>query len=411
MTTCDLVVVGAGPAGATAATVAARAGLSVCLLDRGLPRASHLPESWTGRTLPLLRGLGVEDVRDALESCAGVRFLSADGRFGMSVTIEREPGCDEPAVVRLNRSRFDDLLVANAIKHGAGFRPLHTVLDIALGEPGGPVTVTCATPQGGADVCGRYLVDASGKSALLAGRLGIREASGPLDPREAAFCHFAAVGDHRLAEEGSMSIVGIEHGYVFVIALGSRLVSIGVVVEAEHAGGYGNVTEMFWGELDEVACLQDLLAGADQLIPVIPALNAQFRATRFAGDRHAIAGDAAAFLDPFFSDGIDLAIELGVGAGQAATAALATTDPDERTALADAYDERARTIIDGAADGAAYAHLTSRHHGGLLAGLADPHLPTVLPLAALLQHAGDSPPDLSAARQLVRGARDAFASR
>jgi flavin-dependent dehydrogenase len=412
MTTFDVVVLGAGPAGATAAAVAARQGLSVCLLDRGLPPAPHLPESWSGRTLPLLRGIGIGSVRDAIESSTSVRFLSADGRFGMNVTIEREPGCDQPMVVRLDRTRFDEILVGNAITQGASFRPLHTVTGIALGDSGRPATVTCSTPQGGAQISGRYVVDATGKSALLAVQLATRVASAPLDPRQAVFCHFTPEPGQPLVVPGTMTIVGIEHGYVFVIPLSRDRVSIGVVVAAEHCAAYEDITQMFWGELDEAACLQDLLAGADQLLPVIPALNAEYRSTTFAGDGFVIAGDAGAFLDPFYCDGIDIAIEMGVRAGQTAAATLAAGDNAAQAAQhADAYMAWVGSLHERAAEGFEYHRLADGQHGSLLAGLADPHLPTVLPLAALLQHAGASPPDLATAPELVAAARDEFADR
>ena len=297
------------------------------LLDRALPPVAHLPESWAGRTLPLLRTLGVTSVKPALRDRTAVRYLTPNGRFGVELALARAEGCDEPAGVRLDRAAFDEILVRNAISQGAAFRPLHTVTEIALGAEGAPSTVTCATPQGPAQLRAHYLVDATGKSALVAGQLGTRVASAALDPRQAVFTHFKPEAGHRFAAPDSMTIIGIEHGYVFVIPLDAERVSVGVVVGESAARRHDDdITTLFWTHVDEAACLTDFFAGADQLLPVIPALNAEFQADPVAGDSYALAGDAAAFTDPFFCTGIDLAIETGVEAGRAAAAVLEAPD-------------------------------------------------------------------------------------
>jgi flavin-dependent dehydrogenase len=409
----DVIVIGAGPAGSTAAAVAAREGHTVWLLDRGLPPVPHLPESWSGRTLPLLRAIGVASVRPALRPATTVRYLTPSGRFGLQITLSRVEECDEPSLVRLDRRCFDEILVRNAVAQGASFRPLHTVTEVELGADG--ATIHCATPQGGAELRCRYLIDASGKTALLAGQLGIRQASEPLDPRQAVFTHFTVDRRHRLAESDSMTIVGIPHGYVFVIPLEEDRVSVGVVVGSERAGEYeGDITQLFWTEINEVAYLNDFVAMAEQVLPVIPALNAEFTASSFAGDGYALTGDAAAFTDPFFCAGIDLAVESGAQAGRAAAATLGASDHAGRAAAAEAYELAVRELLESAERNGDYGRLTSGPHVGLFSALADPHLPTVLPIAGVLQRAAEtgaaSDGGASGAhnRTLVRELRDGF---
>ncbi|MER6301153.1 FAD-dependent monooxygenase [Kitasatospora sp. NPDC001539] len=409
--TTDVIVIGAGPAGSTAAAAAARAGLSVLLLDRAMQPAPHLPESWSGETLPLLRGLGVADVKGAFGAATGVRFLNATGRFGLELTLARAAGCDLPAVVRLDRSKFDKILVDNAIRQGASYRPLHTVTEVQFAADGSGVRLTAATPAGIAELSARYVIDASGKSALVSRALGTREEpEQQLDPREAVFSHFKPEREHELAVEGTMTIIGITHGYVFVIPMGGGRVGVGVVVGDEHARRYGgDIESLFWAEVDEAAPLQTLLAGADQLLPVLPALNRRFRATELAGESYAIAGDAAAFLDPFFCSGIDIAVQAGLFAGQAAVDTLAAPGAEERSAVVAGYQEKAGALIKGA-DAAGEAAFADGAHQQLLIGLADPHLPTVLPLAALLQStlrgSAEEPP--GSPRELIGGVREQF---
>src|ERR1700742_2923026 len=81
--TVDVVVVGAGPAGATAATRLAQAGRSVLLLEsRSLPRF-HVGESLLPQTMPILRELGVYDriTEQGYVAKYGAEFIASSGFY------------------------------------------------------------------------------------------------------------------------------------------------------------------------------------------------------------------------------------------------------------------------------------------------------------------------------------------
>ena len=123
---CDVVVVGAGPGGATAAGLLARAGLDVTLLDRSaFPRDKTCGDALTPRAVAVLAELGL---LDALRPEAiAVDRIEVVGPKGESLTIPLKPppGAKEPCLV-VRRHALDDAIRCWAEAGGARFvAPAH----------------------------------------------------------------------------------------------------------------------------------------------------------------------------------------------------------------------------------------------------------------------------------------------
>src|SRR6185369_8623205 len=112
-TSAPVLVVGAGPAGATAARRLALAGRAVRLLDRrSFPRQKPCGGGISVRALSRFPYLERELARIATHT---VRRLYLEGPGGQSTVIESE----EPAALMIRRVEFDDLLVSLALEAGA----------------------------------------------------------------------------------------------------------------------------------------------------------------------------------------------------------------------------------------------------------------------------------------------------
>jgi len=150
----DVVVVGAGPGGSTAALESARRGLSTLLLDaKRLPRAKTCGGGVSPRGRGLLRRLGLwERVRSASYPIEGIRLVAPSGRETVMVGAA--------SAVVLPRSCLDEMLAREAVRAGAQLRDGLAARGL-LSEAGQVVGVR--TDEG--DIRARWVIAADGASA------------------------------------------------------------------------------------------------------------------------------------------------------------------------------------------------------------------------------------------------------
>ncbi|HTI33597.1 MAG TPA: FAD-dependent monooxygenase, partial [Miltoncostaea sp.] len=157
----DVVVVGAGPGGSTAAYRMARGGARVLLLDRArFPRDKPCGGGLTGRalkSLPIDVTPVVEDAIDRVE----LRL-----RFRASTSQQ----FDGPLALMTQRRRLDHHLAQEAARAGADFRDGTRVRGIELDGPGGRPVVTL---DGGQRIGAEVLIGADGANGVTAKALGL----------------------------------------------------------------------------------------------------------------------------------------------------------------------------------------------------------------------------------------------
>lgn len=163
----DVLVIGAGPAGATAATLLAERGSRVVLVDRNRFPQKAASVGWLNvRAAPLLAELGVS-VKPLLdEAFSQVTFHSAD--FAKSA----KPNFDNAAGYLVDRAKFANAMVDAAKKAGAELIHGSPVKSISSSE-----TKVSATLDDGRTAAGRLLLFAAGRGSPLVERLGLAPAS------------------------------------------------------------------------------------------------------------------------------------------------------------------------------------------------------------------------------------------
>ena len=150
----DAIVVGAGPAGSTAAYRLAKSGADVLLLDRArFPRDKPCGGGVTGRAARLLP-FSIEPVVEHVVSAVDLRL-----RYGK--TLARGNG--QPLVHMTQRKRLDHFLVEKAAEAGADFREGVKVAEVEVREDGVSVE----------GFEGRALVGADGVNGVIARTLGL----------------------------------------------------------------------------------------------------------------------------------------------------------------------------------------------------------------------------------------------
>ncbi len=326
----DVLVAGAGPAGAVAALVLARGGRRVALVDQVDPAAPKVGESLPGAARPLLSDLGLLDRVERgphLPSSGNVSAWGSDDlRSADAIRSPHGPGW------HLDRPRFDRDLREAARGAGAVFVP-GRVRCVSRDPDGCRVELRA----GGEPLHARWLIDATGRHAAVARGAGARRR------RDAPLVALVAWLAPRPGDRDTRTLVeAAPDGWWYMALLpdGSRVVAYHV--DAEEAAGIVR-TEGAWAErLARTARVRRHLdAAAAEATPRTTDASGA-RLDRFHGDGWLAVGDAALSFDPLSSQGLFDALYTGLRGGEAVDAAL-TGD----RSLAHGYGERLESVRAG----------------------------------------------------------------
>ena len=213
----------------------------------------------------------------------------------------------------MRRSEFDGLLLERAVELGVQFRRGVQVREVVFeGEQAVGIRAQDATGTA-CEVPARVVVDATGRNALLARKLGLRVAE-PNLKKVSIFSHFRGARRDAGVDEGATLIMHTRNrdSWFWYIPLADDVVSVGVVGDLEYLlGRGGDAQTRFEAEIRNCPALEERVAGAEQVMPVRVVQDFSYCAEQIAGDGWVLVGDAFAFLDPIYSTGVLLALKSG----------------------------------------------------------------------------------------------------
>ncbi len=344
----DCVVIGGGPAGATAGTVLAQHGRRVAVLEREAFPRYHIGESLMPYTWFTFERLGVLDwfAEAACPKKYSVQFVSTSGKvsqpFYFFETIKHP--CSTTWQVR--RSDFDRMLLDNARAKGADV--LQGVAVRELLRDGDRAVGVRADEAGGGSrtIHADAVIDASGRDTFLASKLGWKRRDPDLT-KIAIFTYYRGAKRDPGLDEGATTVAYIpEKGWFWYIPLPDDIVSVGVVAEADYL--YRDTRDpeaIFAREAADCIWIADHLSPGTRVERVRVTGEFSYRAEAIGGDGFCLAGDAFSFLDPVFSTGLFMALKSGEmaadavhrgladGAGGVTAATFADYERDMRWAL------------------------------------------------------------------------------
>jgi flavin-dependent dehydrogenase len=319
----DVLIVGGGPAGSTIAALLAQRGENVVLVEKDTHPRFHIGESLLPLNLPLFEELGVKDAIDRVGMAKyGVEFVSP--WHDHTTTLDFAQAWDKSLFYsyQVRRSEFDQILWNNAAARGA-----HAIEGCRISQvefpPNGGVIATGEDSDGQSRRFeAKFLIDASGRDTLLAGRLAIKERN-RRHASAAVFAHFT--GARRLPgkHEGNISIFWFDHGWFWFIPLADGTTSVGAVCPPEFMKSRKtDVTSFLNSLIAQSPALSARLADAQMTGPATATGNYSYRAGQMFGKQFIMLGDAYAFIDPVFSTGVYLAMKSAFLAVDAVTACL-----------------------------------------------------------------------------------------
>ncbi len=302
----------------------------------------HIGESLLPMNLPVFERLGVLDqVRAMGVYKAGADFEADNERGYNTYAFARAIGNSPPHAYQVRRQDFDKMLYDHARSCGADAREGHEVKQVAQHGPRASVLQVSTDEGQSYRLNARYVVDASGRDALLASRRKLRRKN---DQHQSAaiFGHFRGAALRPGDDAGNISIYRFEHGWMWMIPLPDGVMSVGAVCRPEYLKQRkGRTTAFLFETLQRNPALWQRLAQAQLIDDEVRVTgNYSYDATRMGGPGWVLVGDAFAFLDPVFSSGVYLAMS---GAEQAAEVVdLALREPRREKALLRRLEKRQR---------------------------------------------------------------------
>lgn len=347
-----VLVIGGGPAGAMSGILLAREGVDVTVCERDRFPRYHIGESMLPGIIPLLK---FTDLYDQIDATMVKKY---GAWFKMKADLP-------PGVIRwgdlsannytwnVDRAKFDEMLLRHAERVGARVFEETRITNLERDGDG----FRAASWERSDGTRGRiefdYLIDASGLNGIIATKYH----------KDRVFQeNFAnvAIGGYwenckTYEDERGIRLPGAPFaesfndgtGWLWSIPIPGKL-SVGVIMHVDRfkeiKDRYASIEDLYLSEIGRSCETKAQLEGANQVGNVGVYRDYSYASDRFSGPNYRLAGDAAAFIDPLFSQGIHMAL-LG---GLSAVATLCSTmrgewDEAAMSEYHDAFVRRAYT--------------------------------------------------------------------
>jgi flavin-dependent dehydrogenase len=319
----QVLVIGGGPGGSTAATLLAREGFDVTLMEKeNFPRY-HIGESLLPSCLPILDLIGAREKIDAygFQVKRGGYFDWGGEQWNLNFGNQfedldfSERFLDNNYGYQVIRADFDQLLLEHAKSQGVTVREGVEVKRLIFEGARPRSAVWSPAGRDGQkrerEIGFDFLIDASGRAGVMTTRHLRARRYNKSFKNIAVWGYWKGAQKLPTGPEGAIAICSVPDGWFWGIPLHDGNLSVGLInhkdtFNAKRQGGV-SPDQIYREAIRECPIVVDLLAPAELVTPLRIEQDYSYAAERFAGPGYFLVGDAACFLDPLLSTGVHLA--------------------------------------------------------------------------------------------------------
>ncbi|MFZ0544603.1 MAG: NAD(P)/FAD-dependent oxidoreductase [Candidatus Promineifilaceae bacterium] len=310
----DVVIIGGGPAGATAAMYLLREGIKPIIIEKETFPRFHIGESMTGECGAIVRELGFGDemLKQRHPIKHGVKVFGKNPWFVPVMSRNGEGNLEDQVTWQVRRSNFDKMMLDEAVKCGATLIPGKATRPL-VDDEGAVYGVEVDTADGGLlEINSQLVLDCSGLSTFLA-RAGVTgpKYMGHYDRQIAIFSQIANGirddGDTRDTQrDNTLIFYKGKYHWAWWIPLDDEVVSVGIVSQAAYyLEKKESRPDFVRRELHELHPELKRRVPDIRLVEEARAVpNYSYQVARFCGKGYICIGDAHRFVDPIFSFGL-----------------------------------------------------------------------------------------------------------
>lgn len=308
----QVLVIGGGPAGSTAACLLARSGFDVILVEKEVFPRYHIGESLLLSCRDIFKLLGI---REKIEMLGFQRKYGTYFEWGheqWEVNFVDYQG-NRSYSLQVDRSLFDQVLLEHAKSQGVRVFEGREIQALSFDgdRPRSATWSQVADPSETGEISFDYLIDASGRAGLMATRYLKSRRYHQGFQNVAIWGYWEGAKQAPRGPEGATLVYSVPAGWFWAIPLCEERLSVGLVLHKTafqaQKQQHSSLEHLYREALDGCQSLKELVKFARFVSPVRVEQDYSYATERFAGPGYFLAGDAACFLDPLLSTGVHLA--------------------------------------------------------------------------------------------------------